>query len=356
MLRPKLASACLLLAACNAPEARPGPAFREPPEQIGLPLGTLGGPSGNAPAPAAETDAPTEAELRDQLRSAADPTPAALQLARVLDAEERLPEALAVLDQALGRRPSDPLLEVARAGVLRDLGRRDQALAALRALLQRAGPAKLHPGLLYELAEIEFVEGETAAAKATLNSLRQEHADDPWLRGSAAELSLLQRQVDAGGRPVRLTSRDLLGNLRGAAAAAERARALEQLLPLGGLVAARAQAIAAADRAPEVRAAAVRQCVVDGAVLPEMIAVGLADPEPSVRRAAATRARELPAQQAIDLLLPTLAAEQDAETFAALNGALRASAGGGPELTAAAAADPAARSAAVSAWRSQWGK
>src|SRR5262245_53720272 len=318
MPRLKLASACMLLAACNAPEARPGPAFREPPEQLGP-----GAPPG--PAPAAETDAPTEAELRDQLRSAADPTPAALQLARVLDAEERLPDALTVLDQALARRPADPLLEVARAGVLRDLGRRDQAVAALRVLLERAGPAKLHPGLLFELAEIQFVEGETAAARATLNSLRLEHADDPWLRGSAAELSLLQRQVDDGARPVRLGSRDLLGNLRGSADAAERAHALEQLLPLGGLVAARAQAIAAADRAPEVRAAAVRQCVVDSAVLPEMIAVGLADPEPSVRRAAAARARELPAQQAVDLLLPTLAAEQDAETFAALNGALRAS-------------------------------
>ena len=89
-------------------------------------------------------------------------------------------------------------------------------------------------------------------------------------------------------------------------------------------------------------------------MLPEVVAVGLADPEPSVRRAAAARARELPAQQAVDLLLPTLAAEQDPETFAALNGVLRASAGAGPELTAAAAADPAARSAAVSAWRSRW--
>ena len=353
MPRLKLASACMLLAACNAPEARPGPAFREPPEQLGPQFGL---PGSSVPAPAAETDAPTEAELRDQLRSAADPTPAALQLVRVLDAEERLPEALAVLDQALARRPVDPLLEVARAGVLRDLGRRAEAVAALRALLERAGPAKMHPGLLFELAEVEFVEGEAAAAKATLNSLRQEHADDPWLRGSAAELALLQSQVDGGGRPVRLCSRDLLGNLRGSADAAERARALEQLLPLGGLVAARAQAIAAADRAPEVRAAAVRQCVVDGAVLPEMIAVALADPEPSVRRAAAARARELPVQQAIDLLLPTLAAEQDPETFAALDGALRASAGAGPEVTAAAAADPAARSAVVSAWRSRWAK
>ena len=342
----KLASACLLLAACNAPEARPGPAFREPPEDLG--------PPGASPAPAAETDGPTEAELRDQLRSAADPVPAALQLERVLDAEERLPEGLAVLDEALARRPGDPQLEVARAGVLRDLGRRDQAVAALRALLERAGPAKLHPGLLFELAEIEFVQGETAAAKATLNSLRQEHADDPWLRASAAELSQLQRQVDAASRPVRLAPRDLLGNLRGAADAAERARALEQLLALGGLNAARAQAIAAIDRAPEVRAAAVRQCVVDGAVLPEVIAVGLADPAPSVRRAAAARASELPPQQAIALLLPTLAAEQDPETFAALNVVLRAVTGAGPELTAAAAADPAARSAVVSAWRQRW--
>src|SRR5262249_26570036 len=143
MPRLKLASACLLLAACNAPEARPGPAFREPPEQLGPQLAPLA----RAPAPAAETDAPTEAALRDQLRSAADPARAGLQLTRVLDAEDRLPEALVVLDQALARRPADPLLEVARAGVLRDLGRRDDAVAALRALLQRAGPAKLHPGL-----------------------------------------------------------------------------------------------------------------------------------------------------------------------------------------------------------------
>jgi anthranilate phosphoribosyltransferase len=75
-----------------------------------------------------------------------------------------------------------------------------------------------------------------------------------------------------------------------------------------------------------------------------------------VRRAATARASELPAQQAIDLLLPTLAAEQDPDTFVALNVALRARAGTGPELTAAAAADAAARSAVVSTWRQRWAK
>ena len=344
MQRLPPATACLLLAACSAPDAHPGVAFGSAADSLIAP----------APAPAAETAEPTEAELRDRLARAADPTDPALALVRLLDREERLREALEVLDQAIPGASAPGALQVARAGVLRDLGRRREAVAVLLGLVADEGPEHLHPGLLFELAELHWLEGDPGASRAMLATLRRLHAGSPWLAASAASVDALAADLAAGDRPHRLRARDLLGNLRGAPDPVERQRALEQLLGLGGELAAQAAVIGGSDAEPQVRATAVRLAVVDSDALAELCAVALADPSPVVRAAAAARAQQLPRKQAMALLLPTLSAEEDADAFVALHQALCRVAGGGPDLPATGVLDPAGRAATVAAWRRRW--
>jgi Flp pilus assembly protein TadD len=117
--------------------------------------------------------------LRQELATAEDPTASALELAGFLAAEERHEEALAVVQQAETRSP-DPRLRVARAGLQRDLGRRHLALAELETLVRERGAKALHPGLLYEVAELNWLEGNGAQALANLREIDQVHGDDPW--------------------------------------------------------------------------------------------------------------------------------------------------------------------------------
>jgi tetratricopeptide (TPR) repeat protein len=303
----------------------------------------------------AEAAIPTEAQLRGRIAHDEDPTPAALALVRQFDAEERLPEALQVLETALERKPSDSALRVARAGVLRDLGRRREAAEALAELLTLQGPERLHPGLLFELAELQTLEGNLSAANATLRMLRQAHGNAEWTHRASGDLTTLDRAVESG-RPVRLLARDLLGNLRGAPLSGDRLSALRELVRLDPELAARAVAIAGGDLDPEVRAESLHLAVVDAGIMPELVAAGLADRAPQVRLAAVQRAHELAAAESADLLLAALASEQDAGVFTALHGALHKLDPHGPELKTTVAEDPAARAVLVAAWRQRWTK
>ena len=347
MFRLSLATACLLLAACSTSDSRPAQAF-------GAATDSLVEPQPPA-APMADVAMPTEAQLRGRVAHDDDPSAAALALVRQFDIEERLPEALQVLDAALERRPNEPSLRVARAGVLRDLGLRREAGEALAELLTQQGPDRIHPGLLFELAELQVLEGNAAAAKATLRMLRQSHGASEWTHRSASELAVLDRAIETG-RPLRLLARDLLGNLRGAPLAKDRLAALRELVRLDPELAARAVAIAGGDPDPKLRADSIRLATVDPGVLPEVVAAGLADRAPEVRLAAVLRAQELAAAEVADLLLAALANEQDAGVFAALHSALRQLDPAGPELKTTTAEDPAARAALVAAWRQRWTK
>jgi hypothetical protein len=349
MDRPSLATACLCLAACGATDGRHS-------ELPAAHAGSLLAPTATPPpAPAAETAGRTEAELRAQLAVGDDPVAAALALVHALDTEERLSEALPVLDRALERRPGEPSLLVARAGVLRDLGRRHLAVAELGTLLGIAGDAAVHPGLLFELAELQWLEGDRSGSMATLSRIRQAHARHDWLREHADELDGLQQELEHAPGPLRLRARDLLGNLRGCPDALERLRALETLVRLGGAVAARAAAAGLADDDPLVRAAAVRHAEVVDEALPELCATALADPAALVRGAGAARAAALTPANAIALLLPVLAAESDADAFVAECAALRRATRSGESVSSERAADPAARAALVEELRARWG-
>ncbi len=318
--------------------------------------------------------------VADPVATARDPVEDALELAARLCREENHRGALHALDSALaqaapaaGNRSeaaaSDDgmaLLTVARAGVLRDLGQRHLAAAALRSVVAAHGAAALHPGLLFELAELEWLEGNRQQAIAGLELLQSTHAGDAWLAAHAADIQGLQSELSTSPRPVRLQIRDLLGNLRGAPAASERMRALE--MATAPLVKAAADstagtgeaaqrlrasvvAIAARDESPALRARALQLAEVDAEWSVPLCAAGLEDPSPLVRGIAATRAIQLLGGDAATLLVAALEREPDPGTFRRLHEALAVIVPAAPPFAPGAADDPERRALLVAAWK-----
>lgn len=295
-----------------------------------------------------------ERALRRELAAASDPVPVALELMGLLCDLERHPEALAVADAAL-RRTDAPELLVARAGVLRDLGQRHEAVAVLQALRSQHGDAAVHPGLLFELAELQVLEGAPAAARATLAALRQVHAADTWLRTAEPQLRALEGELERPGGPLQVRIRDLLGNLRGAPSPYVRQIALEQLLaadlPDSTRLPLHAQvvAIGVGDESPAVRARTLQLAPLAAVAMSELLPAALQDPAPLVRAAAAQRAAACLGRSGIAVLRDQLATESDPATFTALHAALRELEPDRPPLSLGAA-DTAAGRAAAAAW------
>ena len=345
MPRWSLAIACAGLAACSAGGPTDGEAF-----------GDVGPSLLVAPSPDWQLRSiprATEVRLRERLATEADPTDAALELVWLLDRSERHEHALQVLDAALRRLPDAPALQAARAGILRDLGQRHEAVAALVVLREKQGVKNLHPGLLVELAELQGMEGLRLAGQQTLSGLRAYHADHEWVRDRGAELAALDLALQAP-KPDQIRVRDLLGNLRGCPDPVERLLAFEALLRLGGEARVRAEAVSLGDRESQVRARAVTEAQVQEDVLAEFCSVALIDTAVEVRVAAAGRTTALPAVQASALLLRAMAVEDSPEAFCAIHAVLRRMAGSGNALSLDAAADPVRRAAELAEWRKQW--
>lgn len=344
------------------------------------PRGGGGAPAPNAATTAANAPAATQppvdveppiagGQQAEQTATGApvDPVEDALQLAARLCSEEEHRGALLALDTTLAHADAlsandRALLMVARAGVLRDLGERHLAAVALRGVLAAHGPAALHPGLLMELAELDWLEGNRQGALAGLEQLEAVHAGDAWLVAHAADVQGLKRELSTAPRPVRLQLRDLLGNLRGAPEASERMRALElAVAPLNkgstagdeavGRLRATVVAIAARDESPALRARALQLAEVDAEWSRDLCAAGLGDPSPLVRGIAATRAIELLRQAAAPLLLQALEREPDADTFCRLHEALAVIVPAAPRFVPGAATDAERRALLVAAWK-----
>lgn len=298
-----------------------------------------------------------ERTLRDQLATAADPTQAALELADLLAALERHREALAVVATAL-QRVDAPALQVCRAGLLRDLGRPRQAAAALLALVQNHGPGAMHPGLLFECAELQWLVGDGAGAAATLQELRTVHAADPWCDTNRAALDGLAAEVANHAGAPRARVRDLLASLRGADAAPDRIRLLGDLVDLADretgerrhYLRTRALAIACADTSPAVRSRAVQLAEVTEPNGAAFVAAALADEAPLVRRFAAERTAELPPADAIALLVEAIDQEDDAGAFLAMHTTLSRLVANGPTLAPREESEANARARVAAAW------
>ncbi|MBL8748302.1 MAG: hypothetical protein JNK78_04015 [Planctomycetes bacterium] len=278
-------------------------------------------------ADVADTARAEERRLRETLANAPDPTEPALDLAAWLCDAERHGEALAVVESALPRT-ADPRLQVARAGLLRDVGRRRDAAALLARLVQERGGGALHPGLLLEWAELAWVEGDEAMAKSALASLDAAHAADPWCVEHRVAIEAVRTGVERSLRPA-LSIDDLLGDLRGAPEVGTRISAFGMLASIvrsHGDQAARdllerVVAIAVADDAAEVRALGVGS-IQPGPDAEMAIAAAFADPASAVRVAAADRSVAGLGAAGKTLLLDRLEAESDVQVGAAIHRAL----------------------------------
>ncbi|MBM4062547.1 MAG: hypothetical protein FJ265_15835 [Planctomycetes bacterium] len=308
----------------------------------------------------ADPAATGESELREALARAEDPCEPALELVGLLAAAERHREALAVLATAR-RRSSDSRLAVAQAAVHRDLGERHLAVRELEQL--EAGSGSMPPGVLFELAELQWLEGCGPAALATASRLRAAHAGSPWLEANDGALRVLEHEVASRAEPCRILVRDLLGNLRGARDTGIRLATLEALWQIGDPAARgdgstlrwRVLAIACGDETAAVRARAV-----------ELAEPGLDDPlgfcqaalgdgSPAVRATAARNALRLLGAGAVPLLAAALVEESQPEAFCALHDALVDHFGPVVALAPGDAHAAAGRAAAVAAWRRRWG-
>ncbi len=367
-----------LMSACATPPAEPAPRGLGGVRSESVLTGVAAvEASGNA-APSPEPDAlepaatmlaapqPTEAlgepdlerALRHELANAADPVPAALELADLLCALERHREALAAVEAALLRR-ADPALQVCRAGLLRDLGRRQQAVDALQELIRANGPGALHPGLLFECAELQWLVGDGEGAAATLHSLQAVHATDPWCATNRAALDGLLTELSTHAAAPRVRVRDLLASLRGNGTVSERIRLLGELVALADResgarrehLRSRAVAIGCADESPAVRARAVQLADPAPEDIEAFCQAALADPAPIVRRFAAARTVECSRSAALVLLLDAIRLEADPGAFAALHAALAGMVTDGPTLAATEADDASARERIAAAWR-----
>lgn len=316
------------------------------------------------PVPASTPRGRNERDLRNAYANAdtEDVSQAALDLGGYLVQRERHFEALFVIDQALKRSRTVPL-RLARAGLLRDLARCDLAASELQSVVRELGAKKVSPATLFDLAQAEWVAGQTDAAAATLRSIPQAHAGDVWLQDHADDLAAWDARIRdaAPGRDPLANGelRDLFALLRAAPDSGSRLKMLDALAgkqresdPAYAErrpVRLRAIAIACADEATAVRARAVHLARVHGLRDPDFWGVALADPAPLVRRFAATGAAEHLGRAATSVLFEQLQRERDPAAFASLHRGL---------ATVFAVAAPACeadtdegRAAAVAHWR-----
>ena len=302
-----------------------------------------------------------ERRLRAEFAAPGDPTEPALDLAGFLCSRERFDEALALVDVARGRS-ADPRLRIARAGLLRDLGRRVAAANELRSLARERSAADLHPSLLLEWAELEWLNADFAAAREVLADLSRTHGADPWCIDHRAEIDVLAAAVAREQRAAKGV-RDLFGDLRGGDAVAVRAAAFDGLATIGRLagddaapeVLADAISIAFADVAPELRVRAVEAATPGSAIGPALLAAALGDESPRVRLAAARRAFDLDRDNAATVLLDRLAKETDAAGFEQVHASLAAVVANAPTLPSGAGETIESRATAVAAWRERCG-
>lgn len=332
---------------------------------LALALLACAGPTASSGLPlAAPSSSPAEPSATASTVEEQAPDPAEALLATIDDlcAQERWDEALAHLTNAGGEFGQARELAL-RAELLRDCGRRHEALAAWQRFVQLYGLDRLGSRVVHELATLQRLEGQRDEAAATLQALLARQGQDAYVGLRADELRRQLASIRSGQPITHLSSRDLLGNLRGAPDPAERLRALRLLLDAGEQPAAagaalseRAVVVALGDVDGAVRALAVASWSGDRADVPEFCAVAFADPFAAVRIAAIQPARRLSDAAARELLLAALAKESEPVVFAALHESLCSLLGVDDPLLGIVAASEEGRRLAVARWQERAGR
>lgn len=337
MLRIHVGLALAAMQACHSPmddDPSKSPVWKS---EQNRPPRAVGQAEDSQPRAMAQEAAQVEATWRLSMQSEGDRVTEALELVTHLESEERHEDALHVLSQ-VDAKQSCTAVDVAIASLLRDVGRRREALDRLCHARAR-DPSAFGPGLIFEMAELAWSCGDFEAASAALASLRETIEGDAFEKLHPVALAELRAGVARRSSPRTRKVRDLLGDLRGSADADSRLRTLRLLLEQQDDVGEKACMIAVGDADARLRTIGVLRAVVPTGSLPEFCAVALSDADASVRAAGARRADGLSAAERVPLLLPALAAESSAATFAEIDARLCAAMGSGIAAEPAQAED-----------------
>ncbi len=274
-----------------------------------------------------------ERDLRNAFAEAdaAQLADAAARLAGFLADAERHRDALHVLDLALDRGAGVDI-RVARASVLRALGMCEAAADDLRLVVASRRPRAPSPGTLLELAKVEWLAGDVAAAAAAMADLERVYVRSDFLQVHADDVKDWRERIahhtpetDAGDLC------DAYALLRAAPSVTARLRMLEGLAgaPAAAIIAdedrdkqRRAIAIACGDASPALRARAVQLAALVPLRDPGFWRIALQDDAPMVRGFAAAGAVDVRAADAKSLLLDALERERDDAAFGSMHRAL----------------------------------
>src|SRR5690606_22227705 len=260
--------------------------------------------------------------LREELASGTHRVRAAEVIAFVQADQGDFEAATAALDAVLDDVPDEPTLVIAKAELLADQLRADEALALLGRRGQRVPPVRLATCR----ASILRQRGDAAGAAAVLAELLEKHGGEPAVEVARARIEELQAEIDAErarGRQ-RARPRELLGRLRFAPQPGERAYAVRLLCSPGAPAAVVPAAVrwALRDPHPSVRVAAIQAGLPRCENPADLLTAGLADDLADVRAAAAAAAAEHPTRAMFGPLVAALTRESDPGAFRVMHRAL----------------------------------
>ena len=182
----------------------------------------------------------------------------------------------------------------------------------------------------------------------------QEDHDHPWVNQQEGAIQKLVLEIENNTAPTTISSRDLLGDLRGAAKSFDRYQALRVLTTEAGDLRRHAVSISLNDRDPSVRVQALRLGEWSLSEAEQLSRRALTDTAASVRAAAIPLARRIDPRIGGAMVLDAIARENDPDCFRLMHEALQEMRGVKVFLPPGAAADDKTRAEMVAAWRRLW--
>lgn len=136
-----------------------------------------------------------EAFLRSRIVPGAPDQEPVLQLVRFLSEERGVDAAVAELDRVIADGAASPVYRAARAGFIFDLGRRDEAIAEMQAILETAEPSQETRRTKVGLARMLTSTGNAVGARALVEEVLAEDAGDAEALKLKANWLILDDQV-----------------------------------------------------------------------------------------------------------------------------------------------------------------
>ncbi|MCB2124948.1 MAG: tetratricopeptide repeat protein [Rhodobacteraceae bacterium] len=136
-----------------------------------------------------------EAFLRSRVAPGAPDQEPALQLVRFLSETRGAEAAVAELDRVMAEGATSPVYRAARAGFIFDLGRRDEAIAEMQAILETAEPSQETRRTKVGLARMLAATGNAVGARSLVEEVLKDDGGDAEALKLKANWLILDDQV-----------------------------------------------------------------------------------------------------------------------------------------------------------------